>query len=457
MPTYFEIGSSTASYSDSELSALFTSALEKLHSAKKKVMLIPPDYTRFHSKAGVLAEAAYKFYGDSVTDVMPALGTHSPMTKVQRESMFPTIPASLFRVHDWRNDVVTIGKVPRELVRKASDGKCDEEWPAQVNKLVWEGGHDLILSLGQVVPHEVLGMANYNKNIFVGVGGSEAINFSHFIGAVYGMERMMGVADNPLRKIFNYASDHFANNLPIVYALTVVRREAESGKLVPCGLFVGDDVDCFMKAAALSLQVNFSLLDEPLQKVVVYLDPAEYHSTWIGNKSVYRTRMAIADGGELIIIAPGVDTFGEDERIDHLIREFGYRTTPKVLQFLEESKPLMKNLSAAAHLIHGSSENRFKVTWCPGKLSEAEVRGVGYDYCDCSTIQKKYNPKTMKEGWNVMEDGEKIFYISNPATGLWAYRGRFNAVRGEEKKSLKRSKEDDVQNQGNKKQKKTME
>jgi nickel-dependent lactate racemase len=419
--------------SDAELHALMLKALKKVDAARAparphaKVCVLPPDFTRFHGKAGVLANTAYLHYGDAVKDVMPALGTHAPMTSKQIKTMFPDVPEALFRVHDWRNDVVTIGTVPREMVRAASGGRCDEPWPAQVNKLVWEGGHDLVLSVGQVVPHEVLGMANYNKNLFVGVGGADAINFSHFIGAVYGMERMMGRADNPLRRVLNYASDRLAQKLPLVYALTVVRRDEATGRLATCGLFVGDDVECFEKAAALSLEVNFKLLEAPLTKVVVHLDEEEYRSTWLGNKAVYRTRMAIADGGELVIVAPGVETFGEDAKIDELIRKFGYRTTPQVLKHLEESKPLMRNLSAAAHLIHGSSEGRFKVTWCPGHLSREEVEGVGYRYAPCDEMLRRYDPSTMTDGWNDMPGGERVFYVSNPATGLWAFRGRFEA------------------------------
>ena len=241
--------------------------------------------------------------------------------------MYPGIPPQLFRVHNWRSDVVTIGHVPASMVSDASDGKVNEPWPAQLNRLVWEGQHDLILSIGQVVPHEVMGMANYNKNLFVGVGGSQAINFSHFIGAVYGMERMMGRADNPLRRILNYASDHFLAGLPVVYVLTVIGRRPD-GELVTRGVFIGQDAECFYEAAKLSLEVNFTLVPEPLETVVVYLDPEEFKSTWLGNKSIYRTRMAIADGGHLIVLAPGVKTFGEDPEIDKLIRQFGYRTTP---------------------------------------------------------------------------------------------------------------------------------
>ena len=104
------------------------------------------------------------------------------------------------------------------------------------------------------------------------------------------------------------------------------------GELEVSGLFVGDDRECFERAAELSLQVNFEMLDEPLEKVVVYLDPEEFKSTWLGNKSIYRTRMAIADGGELIVLGPGVREFGEDAEIDRLIRKYGYVDDPRVLR-----------------------------------------------------------------------------------------------------------------------------
>ena len=211
----------------------------------------------------------------------------------------------LFRVHNWRTDVETLGEVPAEFIHEQSEGKLNYPWPAQVNRLITQGGFDLILSIGQVVPHEVIGMANYNKNILVGTGGRESINRSHYLGAVYGMERIMGRAENPVRNVLNYASDRFLRHLPIVYVLTVVGRTADD-RLAVRGLFIGDDAECFHRAAELSLKVNFEMLDAPIQKAVVYLDPHEFHSTWLGNKAVYRTRMALADGAELIILAPGV-------------------------------------------------------------------------------------------------------------------------------------------------------
>jgi nickel-dependent lactate racemase len=288
---------------------------------------------------------------------------------------------------------------------------------------VFNGGHDLILSVGQVVPHEVAGMANYNKNLFVGTGGPEGINKSHFIGASYGMERMMGKADTPVRKLLNYASANFINHLPVVYIHTVIGRD-ESANLVMRGLFIGDDEEVFKLAAELSLKVNFLVVDKPLKKVVVFLDPAEFTSTWLGNKSIYRTRMAMADNGELIVIAPGLKEFGEDKEIDRLIRKYGYRGTPATLAALKNNDELMQNLSAAAHLIHGSSEGRFSITYCPGHLTRQEIESVNFKYSDLGEALKKYNPEKLKDGFNKLPDGEEIFYISNPAVGLWSSRDR---------------------------------
>jgi len=419
---YYKSGSENTVLDSKDLESGIISALEKL-GIRKKVLVVPPDCTRFHSRAGELTRYVYRFYKDFLKDILPALGTHSPMTDSQIGEMFKGVPKSLFRVHDWRKDVVTAGTVPGEFVSEITDGALNYSWPAQLNRLVFEGGHDLILSVGQVVPHEVAGMANYNKNLFMGTGGPEGINKSHFIGAVYGMERIMGKANNPVRSLLNYASANFTRHLPIVYIHTVIGRD-ESEELVVRGLYIGDDEEVFRLAADLSLKVNLTVLEKPLKKVVASLGPAEFKSTWLGNKSIYRTRMAMADNGELIILAPGLKEFGEDTEIDRLIRKYGYRGTPSTLKSLKENKELNNNLSAAAHLIHGSSEGRFSITYCPGSLTREEIESVNFSYCDLNEMLKKYNPKKMKDGFNIMDDGEEIFYISNPALGLWTSKQR---------------------------------
>jgi hypothetical protein len=421
MSLYCAIGSVDTDLSPRQLKDLLAENLAKL-GPRNNVLAVPPDQSREHSRAGELTGYAYDYYGDRLKAVLPALGTHTAMRPDQIAHMFGHVPQDLFRVHNWRTDIETLGEVPAEFIHEQSEGKLNYAWPAQVNKLISQGGFDLVLSIGQVVPHEVIGMANYNKNILVGTGGREGINRSHYLGAVYGMERIMGRSVNPVRNVLNYASDHFLRHLPIVYVLTVVGR-GTSGGLAVRGLFIGDDVECFNLAAELSLKVNFEMLDEPIKKAVVYLDPREFHSTWLGNKAIYRTRMALADNAELIVLAPGVKEFGEDKTIDSLIRKYGYRGTPATLKAVEGNPDLANDLSAAAHLIHGSSEGRFTITWCPGHLSKEEVEGVGFNYGDLNAMLARYDPQKLSHGANHV-GREEVFFIANPGLGLWAHRSR---------------------------------
>ena len=413
---FYCTGSENHNLSEKDLKTGLYAALDKL-GQKQKVMVVPPDITRLHSCSGQLTWYAWQYYGEYLTDIMPALGTHATMSADEIRRMFKDVPLSLFREHDWRNDVTTVGKIPSSLIHELSEGKLSSEWPVQINHRLLEGGFDLILSVGQVVPHEVVGMANHSKNILIGTGGAEAINLSHYLGAVYGLERTMGRVDTPVRKVLNYACDNFFKNLPVVYVQTVVSSDEEENLKVR-GLFIGD-YEAFERASELSLKVNIELFDRPLKKVVVYLPPEEFRSTWLGNKSIYRTRMAIADRGELIILAPGLHKFGEDNEIDILIRKYGYRTTPEILNFVENNSDLRENLSAAAHLIHGASENRFSITYCPGKLTKAEIESVNYRFGHLESMIRRYDPQKLKNGFNTLDNGEEIFFISNPALGLW--------------------------------------
>jgi len=423
MSLFFAAGSDTHELSDQDLREGLFTALEALGS-RQRVLVIPPDFTRYHSRAGQLTSAAWEFYGSRLQLVLPALGTHRAMTDSEIEIMFGGIPRELFALHDWRNGLSTLGEIPAGFIREQSEGELDFSWPVQVNRLLVDGGFDLILSIGQVVPHEVGGMAGHNKNILIGAGGPENIHKSHYLGAVYGMERIMGRPDSPVRRVLNLAADRFMRRMPIVHVLTVVGSHAG-------GLFIGDDIECFEKAAQLSLSVNLALLDRPIRKAVVYLNPDEFHSTWLGNKAIYRTRMAMADGGELLVLAPGVRRFGEDAAIDALIRKYGYVGTPAIRHAVREDSELAGNLSAAAHLIHGSSEGRFTITYCPGHLSKEEIEAVGFRYADVDRMLERYDPAKMSEGYNRGPDGDEVFFISNPGLGLWVHRDRFSSMREE--------------------------
>lgn len=421
MSVFYEIGNEQTDLSAADMRDGLFQSLQAI-GQRKRVLAVPPDLTRIHSRAGDLTRSVHEFYKDRLSAVLPAVGTHASMTSSQINKMFGDMPCDLFHAHNWRKDTVRLGEVPSDYVHSQSEGKLDYTWPVQINRMLVEGGFDLILSIGQVVPHEVIGMANYNKNILVGTGGPDSINRSHFLGAVYGMERIMGRADNPVRRVLNYAARRFIAHLPIVYVLTVVGRNGD-GRLAVRGLFIGDDEACFERASQLSLKVNVFSLDSEIKKAVVYLHPDEAKSTWLGNKAIYRTRMALADGAELIVLAPGVKDFGEDAAIDRLIRKHGYFGTPATLKAVKEDAELSANLGAAAHLIHGSSEGRFTITYCPGGLSQKEVCDAGFRYGDLHEMEKKYDIRALRQGFNHV-DGEEIYFIPNPGMGLWAHRSR---------------------------------
>ncbi|GIW96989.1 MAG: hypothetical protein KatS3mg111_0322 [Pirellulaceae bacterium] len=417
MAIYFQRGSANADLGAHDFQDALAAAFDAAGNPRR-VLALPPDHTRADSRAGEITQLAYQMLGDRLTDVMPALGTHAPMTADELTYMFGSLPQELIRVHDWQNDVVTLGEVDADFVAEVTEGIYQRPWAAQVNRLLVEGGHDLILSIGQVVPHEVIGMANYNKNVFVGTGGNRGINESHYLSALYGMERIMGQCDTPLRRILNEAQDRFCKSMPLMYVLTVVESTPEGRRIVR-GLFVGDTHDVFFAAGALSQEVNCFDIEPTPQTVVVTMNPKKYKRMWVANKAIYRTRMLIGDGGRLVVIAPGVAHFGESDTVDRLIRKYGYRPTPQVLQFVAENEDLQQNLGTAAHLIHGTSEGRFEIVYAPGGLSRPEIESVGYSFGDWRELMDLYQVEGLRDGWHEDREGNPFFFVSDPGLGLW--------------------------------------
>ena len=420
---HFSVGSPSTILGDDETDPLLERLLSNL-GALNRVLLVPPDVSRFHSGAGPLTvKLWHRLHRDSHVEILPAIGTHRPMTGAEYDSMYPGIPHDRFIAHDWRHGLKRLGEIPADILRDLSAGALFDSVAVELAKPIADGNWDAVLSIGQLVPHEVVGIANHNKNVLVGCGGPDFINKSHFLGAVVGMERIMGRAKTPVRDLFNEAARRFLGGIPIHYLLTV-RERLDDGRVVTRGLFAGDDEQCYLEGAELCRTVNLNMLDRAPNKVVVHLEPHEFKSTWLGNKAVYRTRMAIADGGELVVLAPGVCEFGEDETIDRLIRKYGYRGTPTTLTAVAENDDLKASLSAAAHLIHGSSEGRFRITYCPGRLSRDEIESVGFQYRGLNEARNQYDPTRLNDGWNEV-GGEEIFFVSNPGLGLWGTRERF--------------------------------
>lgn len=409
-------------------------AKERLGIAElKRVLLLPPDLTRAHSGSGWITEKFYNLLDTAGVEVhvIPTLGQHVPHTPEDNRWMFGSIPEERIHAHDWKNGVTNVGTVPAELVKEKTGGAVDWEMPVDLNTMLVTEQWDLIINVGHVVPHEVLGFANHNKNYFIGLGGKRLLGASHMASAVYGIENNLGNLLTPVRACFNYAEEHFLGDLKDVYFQVVMDYDDE-GNLAHTGVYVGDDLETYYDAARASLAQNITQFDEPVKKMVAVMQADEFRATWVANKAVYRTRMAIADGGELLVIAPGVERFGEQPEVDQLVRRYGYLSQAEVLELYETQEDMQDIPHGTAHLVHGSSEGRFTITYAPGHLTKEEIESVGYQYMDVAEAQKRYDPAVMKDGWNTMPDGEEVFYISTPSAGLWATKDKLDQRAGHE-------------------------
>lgn len=410
---------------EEEIAALLEQSLGERE--LKRVLILPPDFTRYHSNAGLIT-CIYRrllLARGCEVDIMPALGSHELVSAEQWEKMFPGVPYAEMIPHNWRSDVIKLGEVPGAYLAQISEGLWTEPISCEVNRRIMDPGYDLILSVGQVVPHEVIGMSNESKNLFVGAGGSDMINKSHMVSAVYDIERIMGKDHSPVRKLFDYCLREFLAERPVLFVLTVTT--APQGEILTHGVFIGDERRALESAIALSQQLNLTIVEKPIRKCVVFLPGDEFKTTWVGNKAVYRTRLAIADGGELLILAPGVTRFGEDMAVDAMIRKYGYPGRLPILEAFRNNADLRENMGAAAHQIMSSSDGRFSITYAVDAIDKAEIQSVGFLAADYTEMAARYDPHTLAYGWNTMPDGEEIFFVPNPALGLWIERSRFEA------------------------------
>lgn len=402
------------------MAATAAEARARICSRPRRVLLLPPDVTRMHSGSGRLTELLYhQFAGEADVHVIPTLGQHVPHTPDENRTMFGSIPEERIHAHDWRDGCVTLGEVPAAFVRDVTGGRADWSIPISLNRTLMEGGWDLIINVGHVVPHEVLGFANHNKNYFIGLGGKDTICAAHMAAAACGIEDNLGRLTTPVRACFNKAETDFLGPLPDLYVQIVMARNTQN-QLVTTGLYAGDDVETYLAAARQSREQNITNFDRPVKKVVCVMQADEFRSTWVANKSVYRTRMAIADGGELLVIAPGLCRFGEQPEVDALIRKYGYVGTERVKSLYRANADMRDLAHATAHLMHGSSEGRFTIRYAPGHLTRAEIESVNFAYADLGEVLARYRPETLTDGWNRLPDGEEFYFIQTPSAGLWA-------------------------------------
>ena len=434
------VGGPEVSISDGELRSFVERLAETavIGSGARRVLLVPPDITRRQSRAGEVTGLLYERLASRGCEVgvLPALGTHGAVTPAQAALLFGDgVPFESILEHRWRVSPTCLGEVPGAEVSALSAGRMADPVSVEVGEELLRGW-DLVVSVGQVVPHEVTGMANFTKNLVVGVGGAATINGTHLLSALCGIEHIMGRVHTPVRDVVDAAFDRFlAPQVPVLWILTVV--EATSTGVVLRGLFAGTGTSgesggaAYAAAASLSARCNIEIVPEPLERLSCWMDSAEFRTTWLANKAVYRTRMALADDAELIVLAPGVGRFGEDPVVDSLIRRHGYRGTAATLDAIDHDPELAANRGAAAHLVHGSSEGRFRIVYCTdpasGGLSQGEVEAVGYQWRSLpEELARSQVSADTGDGAYRDRNGRPFHHLARPALGLWSTAGRLS-------------------------------
>jgi nickel-dependent lactate racemase len=424
------VGSGDREIDDAELEQHLDRIADSIVSdGVKRVLLVPPDHTRLYSRGGQITvhlDRALRSRGIEV-DVMPALGTHRPLTASQCRLLFgDAIGVERVLEHRWRDGVSTVGEIPADEVSAIAERDLELSLPLTVNSTLVSGRYNLVVAAGQVVPHEVAGFGGYTKHVCIGLGGRETIHRSHFISAMCGIEETLGQVDAPVRTLINDAFERFLESrCRTLFLLTVVDNRGGVDRLR--GLFAGEGGmrasggAAFSAAAALAAALNITTVSEPYDVCVAYMNPIEFHSTWLANKAIYRTRLAMADGGELVVVAPGVERFGEDDVIDALIRRHGYRGRDAALAAVADDAALAQNLAAAAHLVHGSTEGRFRVRYCPGaKLDRADIEAVGFEYVSPDEVAARFGADLDRAAGTLRDSrGGEFVVIPNAGLGLW--------------------------------------
>ena len=409
--------------SEDEVRKIAADFLCPLQLSGKKVLLIVPDGTRT-APVGLLFKTVFDSIGNDAgqLDVMIALGTHQPLnddainhrlelTSEERSGKFGKV--QVFN-HEWDNPqaLTKIGTIPASRIGELSGGLFEMDVPVEINNKIFD--YDLLMVLGPVFPHEVVGFSGGNKYLFPGIGGPEILNFFHWLGAVISNPKIIGAGYTPVRAVVDEAA-----------AMVPVSRAAfcmvvHKNKLA--GLYVGTPEGAWQEAANLSDKLHITYKEKPFQTVFACC-PTMYEDLWTGGKCMYKLEPVIADGGELIIYAPHISqvsvTHGEG------IESIGYHVRDYFLKQWDKFKDHPWGL--LAHSTHvrgiGTFENgiekpRVRVTLA-SQISPERCAAINLGYRDPNTL----NPDDFKgredEGiLFVAKAGEMLFRLQDAP--IWA-------------------------------------
>src|SRR6266550_8865879 len=397
-PAFIGNGAPEYDLSPGELRAILDQALSHV-APGARVLTIIPDKTRddntdllFPFAAEILAERQI-----AQLDALVAQGTHVPMTDEEKRSKIggDSVPGlGHIYDHQWNvpEELVTIGELSAERVTELTGGLITDAVSVNLNRRLGPGVYDTIIIFSATVPHEVAGFAGGAKYLFPGVAGPDLTHATHWLGALAGIENVIGRVETPTRHMIEAAADFVAAQ--ILTLNSVITRE-EDNRLRTHALFAGDFRDAFRRAAEVSRQVHIKYTGQKYQRVVALLDE-HYDELWVGGKASYKLGAIIEEGGELIIYAPHLRSISETH--GRLIEKYGYAPLETVREMVAYSDELRANLCIAAHLAHvsyGSSRNaeghiipRYRITLASA-VTEEVCRRVNLGFLDHRTFRRE--------------------------------------------------------------------
>lgn len=398
-----------------EVANLCREALGASEYEGKRVLAVIPDHTRSCPLDMMFEEVCACLKGRAAQlDFLVALGTHPPMseemiyqrvgiTSQEHQERYPDVR---FFNHAWNDpgQLVKVGALSSEEIGALTGGLFEMSVEVTVNRMIHD--YDLLLVIGPVFPHEVIGFSGGNKYIFPGIGGSELLNFFHWLGAVITNPKIIGNKWTPVRKVV----DRAAAMVPIERRALCMVVKGEG----LAGLYYGTPEEAWSAAADLSKQVHIEYTDRAYH-TVLSCAPRMYDDLWVGAKCMYKLEPAMADGARLILYAPHIREVAVVH--DQVIREIGYHTRDYFLSHWDQFKEYPWGL--LAHSTHlkglgtyrdGVETSRIEVLLATG-ISEERCREINLGYMDPNTINVKDYQDREEEG---------ILYV--PKAGETLYR-----------------------------------
>ncbi len=367
--------------------------------ANQRVLVIVPDNTRSGPIGPVFAQlhelmtSGAQAGGQTVAqiDVLIALGTHMALSREQMahrldvpvdelETRYPGV--RIFN-HEWEKEetFVSLGEISADEIEELSNGLLRETVDVRINKLVLE--YDLVLILGPVFPHEVVGFSGGNKYFFPGVSGPEVINFTHWLGAVMTSYEIIGSGYTPVRAVIDRAASLIPTPSRCV-ALVVTGDDL-------AGLYVGTPKEAWEAASQLSAQVHVRYLEHPVKRVLSIMPPL-YDDIWTAAKGMYKLEPVVAEGGEVVIYAPHIDEISYTH--GRVLDEIGYHVRDYFLKQWDRFKDYPAGVLAHSTHLRGIGEYdviteterpRVSVTLATG-IPEERCRRLGLGYIDPESI-----------------------------------------------------------------------